>query len=142
MSRPEVHEINGTTFRFPELPPRSEIDPLLFDEQQNKRKAILAAALSPRVAVRNAGTVRVVLGKLAGSRELPKRPDHMRGEFTFDVLGEDGYTVLDTRTAHYWAAATERGTWWVIDLATRTYALIRERDLKYFAQRFVLVRFR
>lgn len=117
MSRPEVHEINGTTFRFPELPPRKDVDPELFRDLVAKRKGILAKALDPRIPVRNAGTVRAVLGKLGSHRREVVRPEHMRGEI-----------LIGGRTLHYWAATPVRGEYWFVDVEARRYVRVIDRD--------------
>lgn len=125
--KPEHHEIGGTTFRFPALPPRDELDPELFRKLTNKRKGILAKALNPRDPSRNTGSVRSVLGKLAGTRNPEvKRPDSMRGEI-----------VIDDRVYHWWAAAPIRGEHWCVDVELRTYVMIAEPSKHHETARLV-----
>lgn len=47
MSAPEVHVVNGTTFRFPALPPR-EWNPEVVDRLRAQRDEILLMAASSR----------------------------------------------------------------------------------------------
>lgn len=56
MSEPEVHVVHGTTFRFPELPPRDEVDPALWDRLRAGRDALLAEAARPGRKTCKAGT--------------------------------------------------------------------------------------
>lgn len=117
MSRPAVHEINGTTFRFPELPPRDEVDPALFRTMVDKRKTILAKALDPRVAIRNAGSVPRLLGRLAGpARRFPAAPE--------GLTGCAASVMVDGRKLSFWASGPRAGQHWFVDTDTHEYVLV------------------
>jgi hypothetical protein len=125
MSRPEVHEIDGTTFRFPELPPHNEVDPALFASLRNKRKAILAEASNPRVPIRNVGTVGAVLGKMAGpARRFPSMPG--------GLTGCAASVMIDGRKLSFWASGPRAGQSWFVDTDTREYVLVHGERLGEF----------
>lgn len=123
--KPEHREIGGTTFRFPALPPRDELDPELFRTLTNKRKGILAKALNPRDPSRNIGSVRAVLGKAAGpARRFPAAPD--------GLTGCAASVMIDGRRLSFWASGPLTGQHWFVDIDTREYVLVRGDRLGEF----------
>ncbi len=127
MSTPEVRRVAGTVFTFPELPPRADVDPGLFDKLVSTRTKILDNARKGKCPEQKRpglnGTVLAALTALAGPRTRIALTPAERGVY--------GYLSVSgaSRPASYWSPGPRAGTLFLVDTEAWRYVLVRARDL-------------